>query len=215
MWINVLLKVANFKARASSEVRSDCLRHIQLGFEYLQRWSLHNLSGQSVTRFDHPHRGGEEIQIYGHSCVCKLYLLLVSWLTLCAPKQSCMYVILSFLWSTSAPHFHNLSFWKSLYPFTRVLQAHELSSCQWGEIMGWSHGVSVGRKVEKSDLIMTGSFWDVHVHILLPFVFLSIFPGSFWPKTEMVLCALLLTCLGLKVRQDSESACPLWMLWGE
>lgn len=66
----------------------------------------------------------------------------------------------------------------------------------WGEIVGWSHGVSAGRK----SLVLTGNFCDVHVHILLPFVFLSVFPGSFWPKTEMVLCALLLTCLGLKVR---------------
>lgn len=146
-----------------------------------------------------------------HNCVCTWYLLLVSCQALLTQKQNCAYAILSFVWSINPPP-HSLFFSKSLYAFTTVLQARGLSRCQ-REIMGCSHGVS--RKVERSCLIMTGSFWDVHVHILLPFVFLSIFPGSLWPKTEMVLCALLLTCLGLKVRQDSESACPLWMLWGE
>lgn len=54
IWTSLLLKVANLKARASSEVRSDCSGHIQLGFEYLQGWSLCSLSGQSI------HPSGEE-----------------------------------------------------------------------------------------------------------------------------------------------------------
>lgn len=110
---------------------------------------------------------------------------------------------------TLLPHFYSLYFWRSLYPFTTILQTGKPTSCWWAEIMGWSQGVTVGRKMERSYLILTGSFWDAPVHIVLPFVFLSI-----WAKTEMVLCALRLTCLRLKVRQDSESACPLWRLWG-
>lgn len=191
--------MANLKAGASSEVRSGCLECRKSGFEYLQGWSFQSLSGQCVMKLDHPHRvGGPDMW---SQCVSMLYQLLGSCLARCTPKQSCMHVIYSFLWGTNPSHIHS-PFKGAFIHSPQYLRHANYPAANWGEIMDWNHGVSAGRK----SLILTGNLWDVHVHILLPFVFLSIFPGSFWPKTEMVLYTPLLTCLGLKVRM-------LWVQW--
>ena len=39
-----------------SELEQVAYSHVQSGLEYLQRWRLHNLYGQPVAVFAHPHR---------------------------------------------------------------------------------------------------------------------------------------------------------------
>jgi len=43
-------------AEEQGQTEQDAQDHIQLGFEYLQGWILHNLSGQSAPVFDFPYR---------------------------------------------------------------------------------------------------------------------------------------------------------------